>query len=328
MAPIVRPRRSSGTHIHERIPSVLQLARRAAPARATSDATSARVGVRVELRLAGAQDGGHADARVRVERMVAQAGEDVDVAAAACSTASRSIEPSSAAHVDHAPVAEPRHGEPRHLGERALVVERRREQLARLGEEAAAVLRALAPGDVVEDVDREPHAAVLVAHGRRADDRPAPARRSRGSGSRPSARAARSPGARAVPAARSSGSGSPSSSRSSKRAISSAIGAARSSVCGREADQARGRVVRVDEAAVRILDGDPVGDLAQDHRELVARLAQVLLDPGTVVHRRDRAQRCNVLGPDVSHRLMLSFPRSWAGCRSWRDDRSSGRGAG
>ena len=61
-------------------------------------------------------------------------------------------------------------------------------------------------------------------------------------------------------------------------------------LCGRKADLTCGCVVRVQEAAVRILHRDPVGDLAQDHRELVARLAQLLLDPGTVVHRRDRAQ--------------------------------------
>ena len=84
-----------------------------------------RVGVRIELRLAGAHDGRHADGRVRVERHVAQPGEDVVVAAAGVLDGEPLDRAVVGADVDHAPVAEPRDREPRHLGERALVVERR-----------------------------------------------------------------------------------------------------------------------------------------------------------------------------------------------------------
>ncbi len=75
--------------------------------------------------------------------------------------------------VDDAVVRNARDEQVREVGERGLEVERRRQQRARLGEEAQASLGVALHRDVVEDVDHEAELAGLAEDGRRADDRPA-----------------------------------------------------------------------------------------------------------------------------------------------------------
>ena len=69
-------------------------------------------------------------------------------------------------HVDAAPVGEPRDDQARDALERRLVVERGGEQLARLGEEALAQLGVLGVGDVLDDVDRQAAAGRVLGQGR------------------------------------------------------------------------------------------------------------------------------------------------------------------
>jgi hypothetical protein len=77
------------------------------------------------------------------------------------------------AKVHAAPVAHPRHGEPRDVGERVVVVERGRQDSARLGEEPLRLRRFALLGDVLHDVDREDRLAVGVEDGQGLDAHPA-----------------------------------------------------------------------------------------------------------------------------------------------------------
>ena len=68
------------------------------------------------------------------------------------------LEPAVAEDVDHAPVGEVGHREPRHPAQRLLVVERAGEHAPGLGQQPLGLLGLLEVGDVLDDVDRAGHA--------------------------------------------------------------------------------------------------------------------------------------------------------------------------
>ena len=75
--------------------------------------------------------------------------------------------------IDDAVVGDPRDEQPRQIGQGRLVVQRRGEQRARLGEKVEPSFGVALLGDVSEDVDHELDAAVGRQDRRRTDDRPA-----------------------------------------------------------------------------------------------------------------------------------------------------------
>jgi hypothetical protein len=180
---------------------------------------------------------------------------------------------------DH--VAEPCQGE--------LEVERRREQGARLAEEANTLVRAPSLGDVVEAVDRELDLAVLVEDRCRAYDRPALLTR------RPDP-VADGPLRRATVAERHA------AGKLIERKRTPLLveklepcqhlrdGRGQELRSGGEAYELRRSVVRVHEPAVDILRGDPVGDGAEDGLQLGSRLRKLLLRPLPLGRRCDVAR--------------------------------------
>ena len=124
--------------------------------------------------------------------------------------------------VDRAPVGELRDGQPRDVAQGLLVVERRGEQVARLGEEALAALGVLGLGDVLDDVHGEP---LLVVEQGRLREQPALARRVARCTLRVSSSALGSPASSRLPGRSSSVTGRPSSRVIEKRAASSPLSA-------------------------------------------------------------------------------------------------------
>ena len=169
--------------------------------------------------------------------------------------------------IDDAVVRDARYQEPRQIRERRLVVERRGEQRARLGEEVEPRLGVALLGDVPEDVDHELDVALGRQDRRRADDRPAFV------------------AARAQPVAKHRLVGGVGDERAPAREVVDREWPAvlaedlepREELRAREgehflrrleATQPRGGVVRVDESSVLSLRGDPIADVPENRGEL------------------------------------------------------------
>ena len=194
--------------------------------------------------------------------------------------------------VDEAVVRDRRHDEPRDLRQRLVDVERRRQRATGVGEHPQPLLGAALLREVVEDVDRHPHIAAVIEHGRGADDRPAPLA--------------------AVPEAvlqlplrlAALHERDPARQLCERQRIAVLVEDLEPSddlLAGRgeelrervEAAERRRGLVRVDDPAVRGLRGDAVGDTAKDRLELRTGLADAILGAP--------AMRC---GGDVArHRL-------------------------
>ena len=191
-------------------------------------------------------------------------------------TATGSTNPLRARQVDAAPVRQLGHGEHRDLMERVLVVQRRDEHAARLGEHALRELDPLDRGDVLgerRDVERRPPSPSRIAIALISSQRCSPVSRTTlrtiiGSGSvvevpRPHAREARRAGAAARPR------------RTSRRGPSSPPGAGRAAVVRGDAQQVERGVVGVDEAAVGGADVTPSiipSTIARNRRSASSRL--------------------------------------------------------
>ena len=173
-----------------------------------------------------------------------------------------------AREVDADPVGHPGHGEVRDCRQRRLVVERVGEHAARLGEEALGLLGLLELGDVLDDVDRQPHGAVGLAHRPRLDARPArlaPAALAELHGQRPGLLAHQRPAPGQVhQGLRLSGRGQqlPAAHDLGQRRAQQRLG-------GGEAEHAHRGVVGVHERAVGPLGGNRVGDASEDRAQIV-----------------------------------------------------------
>ena len=112
-----------------------------------------------ELRAPGADHLRHADVGVELQRMRLEDRAHRRLPPAAVLDRATHDRPVVLDDVDDAPVAETGHGEPRERAERLVVVERAREHVARLDEEAELVLRLLGGAVQARVVDRERGAA-------------------------------------------------------------------------------------------------------------------------------------------------------------------------
>ena len=179
-------------------------------------------------------------------------------------------------HVDGAPVGKAWDCEPCDTLKSRRIVQRRGEHLTRLCEEAEALLGALPVGDVVEDVDGELNLAVRADNGRGAHDRPVLLS---GRDDPPPdclGRRILTP-QRRPPGELGSGHGSTVLAEELEAVHDSGRRAREELVHTREPEQARRCVVREDEVAGAVLNRDSVGDPAEDHLQLVARLPECFL---------------------------------------------------
>ena len=183
MTPSVRPRASSGTRISERTPSPRTTAwwlgvardRRQAIVRELAD----------QLRHAGPQHLGDALAGPPIWRVLRSTSASSARDGSAWATSTRRISPSSSSDVHEAPVREGRHGQPGDAFERRLVVQRRGQVAAGVGQEAQPALGALALGGAAAQA-----VAQVAEDGRQPRDFGDPAARQlrRGSARRPARR--------------------------------------------------------------------------------------------------------------------------------------------
>ena len=172
--------------------------------------------------------------------------------------------------VDDAVVGDPGDEQVSEVRKRRLVVERRGEKRARLGQEADPSLGTPRLGDVVEDGDHEVHLARLVQQGCRANHRPAfvATRKDAIAEDGFLRRALREgePVRELVDRHR-----CPVLTDDFEPLQQLRAREAEQLLARLQAAQACGGVVRVDEATVRGLGGDPVADDAQDRRQLLGR---------------------------------------------------------
>jgi hypothetical protein len=197
----------------------------------------------------------------------------------------REGEPFRVGDVDRAPVGELGYEQPRQALERPRLVERRRQELAGLRQDPLRHLGALHRGDVVDHVDRQLRAPVAVEHRGRLDDGPAlqaggPVHRAHDERARVLARQHAAAGevidAQRPPVLCEGGVAVDDLAR---RRGEQLLG-------GLEAEQHRGRVVGVDQGAVRVLHGDGLGQAAQ--RRAQPRLDGLQLGEQARVVERER----------------------------------------
>ena len=131
-------------------------------------------GVLDEVRLAGPHDLAHRVGFVRLGRVAApELAQQLRALVAAVRDHHLPQGGVLVERIDDAVVGDPRDEQPSQIGQRRLVVQRRGEQRARLGEKVEPSFGVALLGDVSEDVDHELDAAVGRQNRRRADDRPA-----------------------------------------------------------------------------------------------------------------------------------------------------------
>ena len=248
-----------------------------------------------ELRPPVAQDLRRAGGRVDARRIaLADAPRERDLLRIDVRDGDRADEAVAVGHAHGAPVGELRNRELGDLLQRALVVQRRGQQLARRARAALRELGALDLGDVLDDVDDELELAVGAVDA--GGLRHAPVDRA---GALLTARTvsglgSRSPASSCRPGRSSSRSGEPSSFVESKASTICSTGVAEQLLRGAEAEHPRGRLVGVDQGAAGVLHGHRLGERRQRRGQL--RLDRLELGEQAGVVERERGAAGEHLG--------------------------------